>query len=160
MRPSILSVLVKNRFGVLTKVTMLFGRRGCNIHSLAVDITHTPKLSRITVTVYETDDKVEQIYKQLKKLEDVQEVLLFKEDEAGFVEREIALLKLKKGIDINAFDWDKEALFVKKLHESNGSCLVEVMGPAEHVKGLILEIGEENIDRLTRSGRVALGLES
>lgn len=156
MKPSILSLLVKNRFGVLTKVTMLFGRRGCNIHSLTVDTTHNPRFSRITVVVYETDEKVVQIFKQLKKLEDVQEVLLFRE--TGFVEREIALLRLKKGIEIDRFSWNEDELHVKRLLQSNGFCIVEVMGSAEKVKELILAIGEENIDKLSRSGRVAMGL--
>lgn len=156
MKPNILSLLVTNRFGVLTKVTMLFGRRGCNIHSLTVDTTHMPELSRITVTVYESDEKVVQIFKQLKKLEDVQEVILYRD--SGFVEREIVLIKLNEGLRLEDFDFDGMNIYINKLPQSNGACIVEAMGASEDISDLINKIGQENIFKLSRSGCVALGL--
>ena len=157
MEERVLSLLVANRAGVLTKVTTLFGCRGCNIRSLTVDITHDPKFSRITVTVQEDASKVEQIYKQLKKLEDVRSVTLFEKGE--FIEREIMLLELKPGSGIEKFNVHEDAqLRIEKQYTSKRSQLIEVMGTSNRVTQLILEIGEENIEKLSRSGRVALGI--
>lgn len=157
MKANILSLLVKNRFGVLTKVTMLFGGRGCNIHSLTVDITHNPDLSRITVTVLESDEKVVQIFKQLKKLEDVKEVTLFRD--SGFIEREVMLLRLRQGASEEALlAQNDEGLQIRRLENTNGKNIYEVMGESDRVTDLILRLGEEHIEKLSRSGRVALGV--
>ena len=157
LQANVLSLLVANRFGVLTKVTTLFGRRGCNIHSLTVDITHNPALSRVTVTVLESKEKVEQIYKQLKKLEDVKAVTLFRDGE--FVEREVMLLELKPGVDARSLPvTGDEDLWVLPLKTPGETQIIEVMGTSDRVTQLILELGEARIEKLSRSGRVALGI--
>jgi len=157
VRANVLSLLVTNRFGVLTKVTTLFGRRGCNIHSLTVDITHNPAFSRVTVTVLESHEKVEQIYKQLKKLEDVKAVTLFREGE--FIEREVMLLELKPGTNLQdlplSADDDLRVIMLRTPGEAQ---IIEVMGTSDRVTQLILELGEARIEKLSRSGRVALGI--
>lgn len=72
-----LILLVANRFGVLTKVTGVFGRRGCNIHTLTAAPTDgDPTRSRVVIEVLGEADKVRQIYNQLQKLEDVADVSL------------------------------------------------------------------------------------
>ena len=153
----VLSLLVANRFGVLTKVTTLFGCRGCNIRSLTVDITHNPEFSRITVTVMESENKVEQIYKQLKKLEDVKSVTLFHDGE--FIEREVMLLELKPGININDYRFiEDDTLRIEKQNTTKNTQILEVIGTPNRVTQLIFEIGEGNIEKLSRSGRVALGI--
>lgn len=156
-RANVLSLLVTNRFGVLTKVTTLFGRRGCNIHSLAVDITHNPAFSRVTVTVLESQEKVEQIYKQLQKLEDVKAVTLFREGE--FIEREVMLLELKPGVDAQGLSQSQDDdLRVITLKTPGEVQIIEVMGTSDRVTQLILELGEDRIEKLSRSGRVALSI--
>ena len=65
----ILSILVENKFGVLARVAGLFSGRGFNIDSLAVGETHDPSISRMTITVMGDDAILEQIKKQLNKLE-------------------------------------------------------------------------------------------
>lgn len=155
MEPNVFSLLVANRFGVLTKVTTLFSRRGCNIHSLTVDITHNPEFSRITVTVLESKPKVEQIYKQLKKLEDVKQVTLFKEGE--YIEREVMLLEIKPGVNLPDQIFEDETLLIRRQNTKGNTQILEVTGSSNRVTQLILELGQENIENLSRSGRVALG---
>ena len=153
MQANVFSLLVTNRFGVLTKVTTLFGRRGCNINSLAVDIAHNPEMSRITVTVLEPEHKVDQIYKQLQKLEDVKNVTLFREGE--FIEREIMLLETKSDKDLRVFGiYENEALHINRL--SADKPLYEVIGTSRLITELILKLGQSNIETLSRSGSAAI----
>ena len=63
-----ISVLVENKFGVLTRVAGLFSGRGYNIDTLNVGPTHDPKLSRMTIVTHGDDSTLEQIIKQLNKL--------------------------------------------------------------------------------------------
>lgn len=87
-----ISVLVENHFGVLSKVSGLFSRRGFNIDSLAVGITENPAISRITIVVDGDEHLVEQVEKQLNKIIPVIKVKCFKPNE--FISRELALIKV------------------------------------------------------------------
>ncbi|MEI3148119.1 MAG: acetolactate synthase small subunit [Merdibacter sp.] len=71
MNRAVLSMLVANHFGVLTRVTNLFGQRGFNIDSLAVGETENARYSRITITTHGDAASINQIKLQLDKLEDV-----------------------------------------------------------------------------------------
>jgi len=68
MDKQVFSILVSNQYGVLTKVSAVFGRRGCNIHSLSVCPTAEPDLSRITAVVEDTSDTIKQVKNQLYRL--------------------------------------------------------------------------------------------
>ena len=85
-----ISVLVENKFGVLTRVAGLFSGRGYNIDSLNVGPTHDPKLSRMTIVTHGDESTVEQIVKQLSKLPNVLKVQEFHPGEA--VDRELVLV--------------------------------------------------------------------
>ncbi|MDE7298794.1 MAG: acetolactate synthase small subunit, partial [Lachnospiraceae bacterium] len=74
MRKMVLSILVDNTSGVLSRVSGLFSRRGYNITSLTVGETENPSFSRMTVVVRGEEQTLEQIYKQGEKLEDVVEI--------------------------------------------------------------------------------------
>ena len=71
MQKYILSVTVQNNAGVLARVSSLFGRRGYNIDSLTVSATTDPKVSRMSIIVQGDEPILEQIMKQLSKLEEV-----------------------------------------------------------------------------------------
>ena len=90
----VLSVLVKNSAGVLSRVSGLFSRRGYNIDSLTVGRTDDEKISRMTITLMGDEDCLEQVKKQLNKLEDIIKVINLKEDKSVF--RELVLIKFKK----------------------------------------------------------------
>ena len=94
MERHVLSVLVKNSSGVLTRVSGLFARRGFNIDSLTVGSTENPNISRMTITLNGNEDVLEQFTKQLNKLEDVLRVLQLKPDQSVY--RELVLIKVKK----------------------------------------------------------------
>ena len=89
----IFSVSVESRFGVLSKVSSLFARRGYNIESLTVGETHDPTISNMTIVSSGSPHDLEQIEKQLNKKLDVIKVRTFKEEEA--IARELILVKIK-----------------------------------------------------------------
>src|SRR3954462_14238717 len=90
-----ISVLVENKFGVLTRVAGLFSGRGYNIDTLNVAPTQDATASRMTIVTRGDDATLEQIVKQLNKLVDVLKVHDFREGE--YVDRELALVKV--GVD-------------------------------------------------------------
>lgn len=92
MRRMVLSILVENTAGVLSRVSGLFSRRGYNIDSLSAGVTEDPKYSRMTVVVTGNDEILEQIEKQLAKLVDVKEIVELKE--GASVCRELILVKV------------------------------------------------------------------
>ena len=89
----IFSVSVENRFGVLSKVSSLFARRGYNIESLTVGETHDPTISNMTIVSSGSPHDLEQIEKQLNKKLDVIKVKTFTEMQC--VSRELMLMKIK-----------------------------------------------------------------
>ena len=93
MRRAVFSILVDNSSGVLSRVAGLFSRRGYNIDSLTVGETLDPKLSRMTITVTGDDDILEQIEKQLAKLEDVVDIK--KLEPGSSVTRELIMVKIR-----------------------------------------------------------------
>ena len=92
-RHHILTVLVENKFGVLSRVAGLFSRRGYNIYSLAVSPTDDERFSRMTVVVDAESSPIEQITKQLNKLIPVIKINELGPDEG--VERELMLATVK-----------------------------------------------------------------
>lgn len=92
MEKYILSVVVQNNAGVLARVSSLFGRRGFNIDSLTVSATADPKISRITIVVTGDDAILDQIIKQVSKLEEVISVRHLREEDAYC--REMVFVKI------------------------------------------------------------------
>ena len=89
----IISILMENEPGALSRVVGLFSQRGYNIETLTVAPTEDKTLSRLTLTTYGDDKKIEQITKQLNKLIEV--VKLVDLTEGAHIEREIMLVKIK-----------------------------------------------------------------
>ncbi len=97
MKKRILSLLVANSSGVLSRVAGMFSRRGYNIDSLTVGVTENPKFSRMTIVVSGDDRTLDQVEKQLYKLEDVIDVTELKNDES--VCRELVMVKVRANKD-------------------------------------------------------------
>ena len=91
----IISILMENEAGALSRVAGLFSARGYNIESLTVAVTEDPSLSRLTLVTRGSDDIIEQITKQLNKLIDV--VKLLDLTEGAHIERELMMIKVKAG---------------------------------------------------------------
>lgn len=93
----VISILMENESGALSRVAGLFSARGYNIESMSVAPTDDPTLSRMTLVTWGTDDIVEQIIKQLNKLIDVVKLLDLKEH--PHIERELMLVKAQADDD-------------------------------------------------------------
>ncbi len=150
-----ISVLVENKFGVLTRVAGLFSGRGFNIDSLNVAPTHDPTVSRMTIVTRGDDKTVDQIVKQLDKLVDVIEVIDFREGE--YVDRELVLVKV--GVDSNtrAEVMQITDIFRAKIIDVQPKSLtIEITGDENKVEKFVELMRAFGILDLTRTGRVAL----
>ena len=150
-----LSVLVENKPGVLTRVAGLFARRGFNIDSLVVGETENPQLSRMTITVDEQDQPVEQVTKQLHKLINVLKITDL--DPAGSVERELLLIKVKAGSQNRSEILQMVEIFGATIIDVTSEVLViEMTGTREKVGAFIDLLGPFGIVELMRTGRLAM----
>ena len=89
----VLSLLVDNTAGVLSRIAGLFTRRGYNIESIAAGVTGDPRITRITIVTSGDDDIMEQIEKQVSKLIDVRDIHELKPEESVY--RELAMIKVR-----------------------------------------------------------------
>lgn len=150
-----ISVLVENKFGVLTRVAGLFSGRGYNIDTLNVAPTLDPKTSRMSIVTRGDDATVEQIVKQLKKLVDVIEVQEFHEGE--FVDRELVLVKVDVDSKSRAEVMQITDIFRAKIVDVQPKSLtVEITGNESKVEKFLSLMGTFGISELTRTGKVAL----
>jgi acetolactate synthase-1/3 small subunit len=150
-----ISVLVENRFGVLTRVAGLFSGRGYNIDSLNVAPTHDATASRMTIVTRGDDTTLEQIVKQLQKLPDVIEVRDFREGE--YVDRELVLVKVKVDSTTRAEVMQITDIFRAKIVDVQPKSLtIEVTGDENKVEKFIELMEPFGILDLTRTGRVAM----
>ena len=133
-----LSVLVENKPGVLTRVAGLFARRGFNIDSLVVAETENPAVSRMTITVDEQDQPIEQVTKQLHKLINV--IKITDLDPAGSVEREMLMIKVLADAQSRSEIMQIVEIFRAKIIDvSSDVLLVEMTGTREKV-GAFMEL--------------------
>ncbi len=151
----VIAVYVENKFGVLTRVTSMFTRRGFNIDSLTVGVTESPEYSRITITMSGDGYARAQMLNQLRKLFNVKKVELLEEVDA--IERELVLVKIKNDPDkhqrvLAALDIFK----AKIINYSVDALCIEVTGTPDKIDALIEMIKPLGIIELCRTGIVAL----
>src|SRR3954466_12604475 len=150
-----ISVLVENKFGVLTRVAGLFSGRGYNIDTLNVAPTQDAHTSRMTVVTRGDDATLEQIVKQLKKLVDVIEVQDFREGE--FVDRELVLVKISVDTKSRAEVMQVTDIFRAKIVDVQPKSLtVEITGNESKVEKFLNLMKTFGVLDLTRTGKVAL----
>jgi acetolactate synthase-1/3 small subunit len=152
----IYSVLVENRFGVLSKIAGLFSRRGFNIASLAVGVTESEDVSRMTIV---TDDEseapernFEQIRKQLSKMIDTIRVKALSEDEC--VSRELVLIKVSG--DIESIKKRSEKTNTRVVDEDDEICTIEITDTPEKIKEILSEFDEFGLLETVRTGVISL----
>ena len=157
MSKVVLSILVNNRSGVLSRVAGLFSRRGYNIDSLTVGETEDPLYSRMTVAVTGDDIILDQIKKQVNKLEDVVSVKELAGDHSVY--RELVLVKVRATRDdlptINAI----ADIFRGKIDDvSDDSMIIEMTGNQAKVDVLIQRMEGYGIEvlELVRTGITGL----
>ena len=151
----IISILLENEAGALSRVSGLFSARGYNIESLTVATTDDPTLSRMTIVTRGSDNVIEQITKQLNKLVDV--VKLMDLTEHIHIEREMMLLK------VMAQDEDREEIkrladiFRGRIIDVNDiAYTIELTGSGEKLDAFLKALGSKDIREVVRSG--ALGI--
>src|SRR5664279_2148641 len=150
-----ISVLVENKFGVLTRVAGLFSGRGYNIDSLNVAPTQDPTTSRMTIVTRGDDATVDQIVKQLNKLVNVMHVHDFREGES--VDRELVLVKVAVDSKTRAEVMQITDIFRAKIVDVQAKSLtIEVTGDESKVEKLLSLLKNFGIVDLTRTGKVAL----
>jgi acetolactate synthase-1/3 small subunit len=150
-----ISVLVENKFGVLTRVAGLFSGRGYNIDTLNVAPTQDPNTSRMTIVTRGDDATIEQVVKQLNKLVDVLQVLDFREGE--FVDRELLLVKVCVDSKTRAEVMQITDIFRAKIVDVQPATLtIEITGDESKVDKFLELMKSFGIVELTRTGKVAL----
>jgi len=150
-----ISVLVANKFGVLSRVSGLFSGRGFNIDSLTVAVTQDPAVSRMTIVTRGDDQIVEQITKQLNKLIDVIKV----SDLTGgsFIGRELALIKVQVTAENRAELLGIVDIFrCKVVDVGPRSYTLEATGDADKIQAIIEILRPLGIKEIVRTGRVAV----
>lgn len=147
----IISILLENEAGALSRVSGLFSARGYNIESLTVAPTDDPTLSRMTIVTHGSDEIIEQIIKQLNKLVDV--VKLQDLTEGAHIERELMLVKVK------AIDTAREE--VKRLVDifrgriidvTDSTYTLELTGTVEKLDAFVTALEVAGIIEVARSG--------
>lgn len=150
----VLSVLVENHSGVLSKVSGLFSRRGYNIDSLTVGETEDSSISRITLVVSGDESIIEQINKQLNKLVDVIKIVELSMEQAVYTE--IALIKLKTGNNRSNIIEVINIFRAKVLEMTKDSMIVEITGDGDKITNFIEIIKPYGIKEMVRTGLTAL----
>ena len=149
----VLSVLVENRPGVLSRVTGLISRRGFNIESLSVGPTEDPTLSRVTAIVLADDVAYEQITKQLHKITDL--------TDEGAIERELVLFKVNAAPERRSEIIEIANIFRAKIVDVGKSSLtIEATGDDAKLRGLEDLLRAYGIKETVRTGKVALSRSS
>jgi len=150
-----ISVVVQNRFGVLTRIAGLFSGRGFNIDTLNVGPTQNDKISRMTIVVVGNDQVLEQVVKQLKKLVDVLEVYDFKDGDV--IDRELILIKVKANSSTRPEVMQICDIFRAKIVDVQSTSLaIEVTGDESKIDKFLALMKPFGILELSRTGRIAL----
>ncbi|MFK7893213.1 MAG: acetolactate synthase small subunit [Granulosicoccus sp.] len=151
MRRHVISVLLENESGALSRVAGLFSARGYNIESLTVAATHDPTLSRMTIVTLGTERVVEQIIKQLNKLVDV--VRLTDLSEVQYIEREIVLVKVRAVEEMREELKRMSDIFRGRILDvTDTSYVIELTGDDHKITAFLDAIGSDNIIEVVRSG--------
>ena len=151
----VISVLVDNKPGVLTRVSGLFSRRAYNIDSLAVGPSENKKHSRITMVVHGEDGELEQIIKQLHKLPDVSKVIDL--TSLPHVDRELVLFRVSANNRtrheimsmVNAFR-------ARVVDMADNTMVIEVTGNTEKINAIEDLFGKFGISEIARTGKLVI----
>ena len=151
----ILSVLVENKFGVLSRVAGLFSRRGYNIFSLAVSPTEDERFSRMTIVVDAESAPLEQVTKQLNKVVPVIKITELAPDEA--VERELMLITVKGTAEARSQVTELAAIFEAKIVDVGYDAMtLLVAGTPDKLDAISDLLAPFGIVESQRTGRIAL----
>ena len=155
----VLSVLVENKSGVLSRVVGLIARRGFNIDSLSVGPTEDPTRSRITIIVDANEVAYEQITKQLNKLVCVYKLQDLTND--AYIERELVLFKVNAPAERRSEVIEIANLFRASVVDVGASSLtIEATGSQSKLAGMEELLQAYGIKEITRTGKIAISRNS
>ena len=156
MSKHVLSILVEDKPGLLTRVAGLFARRGFNIQSLAVGQSEIEGLSRITVVVQLDGAPLEQVTKQLNKLINVLKIVELEPDQA--VQRDHMLIKVKTDAATRGQVLEAVTLFrARVIDVVSDAVIIEVTGDTSKCQALLKVLEPFGIKELVQSGVLAMG---
>lgn len=153
----IISVLLENESGALSRVSGLFSARGYNIESLTVAPTNDETLSRMTIVTSGDERKIDQIEKQLNKLVDVAALQDITIDQ--HLEREVVLIKVDTaGETAKKAELDRviDAFNAGLIDVSSGMFIVEMSGSSDKVDELLKALSNLSLSEVVRSGAIGL----
>ena len=151
-----LSVLVENRPGVLSRIAGLFARRAFNINSLSVSPTERPDISRITVTADVEEVPLEQIIKQLLKLEEVQRVDHLQEDDSCCSELVFVKLHAENGSERDAIRQLCDLYDAHIVESTEQSMIVELSEVPSRIDAFLDVVSNFEVMEMSRSGVTAI----
>jgi acetolactate synthase-1/3 small subunit len=152
----IISILLENEAGALSRVSGLFSARAYNIESLTVAPTDDSTISRITVVAHGEDAVVQQIIKQLNKLVDVINLMDLTENE--HFEREIMLVKIEpKGAQLDQLKVAIHELAARELEKHENTITLEITNIGLKLNEAIEKLKPYNVIEVVRSGAVGIG---
>lgn len=155
MEKFIISALVQNHYGVLARVSSLFGRRGFNINSLTVSPTTNEEFSRITIVVVGDEYTMMQVLKQMMKLEECVDVVPIEEEDAFC--HELALVKIRGDAAARESVRELCALYHADVVEtSDESIIVRMDGTPSQIDTFLSIIGSFDIVESSRTGVTAV----
>lgn len=151
----VISVLVENKVGVLSRITGLFSGRGFNIESLAVAETESNSLSRMTIVVSGDEPILEQVRKQLGKVIDTIKVTDF--TNTDHVARDLMLIKVNVAPGKRSEIIELVDIFRGKIVDvGQKDMIVEISGPEERLEAVLDLLRPYGIKEVARTGRIAM----
>ena len=152
----IISLLVENESGALSRISGLFSARGYNIESLTVATTEDPTLSRMTIVTVGSDRIIEQITKQLNKLVDV--VKLQDMTEGNYIEREMMFVKVKAVGDSRRSEIKRlsDIYRARIIDVTDTTYCIELTGSGSKLDAYIKTLPEADVIEVVRSGSMGI----
>ena len=151
----IIAIYVDNQYGVLSRVTARFTRRGYNIDSLTVGETESPEYSRITITLTAEKNEKDQVVSQLRKLYNVKKVIVLSTEEC--IKRELLLIKVRNTEQAHADIVEATNIFRTKIIDFTDEAIsIEATGDSQKIDAFIEYMKKFEIIEMCRTGIVAL----
>ncbi|WP_227429880.1 acetolactate synthase small subunit [Psychrobacter sp. I-STPA6b] len=155
MQQHLISVLLENESGSLSRVVGLFSQRGYNIETLNVAPTEDNTISRLTLTTNTSADKIEQITKQLHKLIEVVKVINLTDN--PHVERELMLIKVRATGNVREEIKRSADIFRAQIVDVTANLYtIQIIGNTEKLDGFIDVIGQDRVLEVVRSGVIGI----
>ncbi len=156
MQKKVFQLLVNNTSGVLSRIAGLFARRGYNVESITAGVTSDPRITRITIVASGDDEILEQIEKQLSKLEDVRNIKELKPEKSVY--RELIMIKVRATAEQGQGIIAVADIFRAKIIDvAPESLMIELTGNQQKIEAFIDLLGGYEILEQARTGIAGLG---